>query len=77
MPLRDYQCVDCGQIEERLVPHAVHHAVSAFHTEPAHAEPIERQCIACHGEMRVVTFSTPASFHFKGTGWAKDGYSSP
>lgn len=69
MPLRDYRCVDCGLIEERLVPHHV-----AEH-EP-HAEPEERQCISCHGEMRVVTFSAPASFHFKGTGWAKDGYAS-
>lgn len=67
MPLRDYQCVDCGQTEERLVPR----------TEPIEHEPEERQCLSCHGEMRVVTFSTPASFHFKGTGWAKDGYSSP
>lgn len=66
MPLRDYQCADCGNIEERLVPHA-----------PTHAEPEERQCLSCHGEMRLVTFSTPASFHFKGTGWAKDGYSTP
>lgn len=74
MPLRDYQCVDCGNIEERLVPHAVPHTVPVSLAE---REPVERQCLSCHGEMRVVMFSTPASFHFKGTGWAKDGYSTP
>jgi putative FmdB family regulatory protein len=62
MPFYDYRCSKCGH-EEKDVKRNMSENVSVY------------ECPECKAEMHQVY--SLFGFELKGTGWFKDGYSSP
>lgn len=61
MPLHDYVCYSCGAVNEIL-------------TKVSGPEP--KFCPTCGTEDSLDKELGAPSFHLKGSGWAKDSYSS-
>ena len=68
MPLYDFECKQCGNLEEKLV--------RMQNTKPfSFALPETITCSACGSENVQRLIGSPL-FHLKGGGWAKDSYGS-
>jgi putative FmdB family regulatory protein len=59
MPLYDYQCPDCGHIEENVL-------ISSFSKE---GEEKPKYCQKCEADRDMIRAMSPPSLQFKGTGF--------
>ena len=68
MPLYDYECKKCGEVEEKLVRQTEQSPFSFKFPETIN-------CSKC-GSTNVQRILGAPAFHLKGDGWAKDLYGS-
>ncbi len=60
MPLYEYRCQVCGEMEEKIQPYAA---------------PIEHDCPKCGSESGMTRQISRVAFNMSGGGWYAQGYS--